>query len=415
MPPSDNDRSNDKALAALAGALRSATDRCVACGLCLPHCPTYGASLNENESPRGRIALLRATAEGTLKATPTVVAHIDRCLGCLACESVCPSHVEYASILKNGRALLVREAPTSWRASLRRRLIRGVDLRGAVTVAYAAARLLARLPWPRARRGPLATVLQGLPARPRPALVRTNDADGACVALFLGCTAGLDRPTLNAAIRILRATGQRVHVPREQACCGALATHAGLTDIADRQRLRNLRAFEGRAPALVSIASGCAAELRSYGPAGLDRFPEVFDIHRYLVERSDLGRLKLAPRRQTIAVHDPCSLRNSLKGERFVYELLARIPGVRIIELPGNGTCCGAAGDYFLREPGHAQALAATKAAAAAASEADIIVSANIGCALHLSAALSRAGCALPVLHPLLVLDQQLPPSQDAC
>ncbi|MHB1512786.1 MAG: (Fe-S)-binding protein [Acidiferrobacter sp.] len=415
MPPSGNDQSNDKAIPARAAALRAAADRCVACGLCLPHCPTYSDSLNENESPRGRIALLRATAEGVLKATPTVVAHIDRCLGCLACESVCPSRVEYATILKEGRALLAREGATSWRAWLRRTLIRSVDLPGAIATTYAAARLISRLPWPHTRRGPQATALRGLPARPRPPLAPTEEADHADVALFLGCTADLDRATLNAAIRVLQASGQRVHIPRDQGCCGALAAHAGLADRAHRQALRNLRAFRGPAPALVAIASGCAAELRDYDPDTFARFPEVFDIHRYLVEKTDLDRLKLRPWPRTIAVHDPCSLRNALKGERFVYELLKRIPGVRIIELPGNGTCCGAAGDYFLREPKRAQALAATKAAAAAASGADIIVSANIGCALHLSAQLAQAECALPVLHPLLVLDQQLPPSPNAC
>ncbi len=396
-------------------ALRAAADRCVACGLCLPHCPTYGDSLNENESPRGRIALLRATAEGALQATPAVVAHIDRCLGCLACEAVCPSHVNYAAILRDGRALLAREVTPSRRAWLRRLLIRSVDRPGAIAAAYAAARLISRLPIPRAWRGPLATVLRGLPARARPPLACTEEVDHANVALFLGCTADLDRATLNAAIRVLRATGQAVDIPRTQGCCGALAAHAGLADQAHHQALRNLRAFEGRAPALVAIASGCAAQLRDYDPAAGARFPQVFDIHRYLVERTDLDRLRLLPRRQTIAVHDPCSLRNALKGERYVYELLARIPGARVLALPGNGTCCGAAGDYFLREPARAQALVAAKAAAAAASGADIIVSANIGCALHLSASLARAGCTLPVLHPLVVLDQQLPPSQDAC
>ncbi len=414
MPPSNNDQSSDKPMPARADPLRAAADRCVACGLCLPHCPTYSDSLNENESPRGRIALLRATAEGALQATAAVAAHVDRCLGCLACEAVCPSHVDYAAILKDGRALLAREGPTSWRTWLRNVLIRSVEVRGAVAVAYAVARLISRLPWPRASQWPLATVLRGLPARPRPSMVRPEDTDQADVALFLGCTADLDRATLNAAIRVLQATGKRVHIPGDQGCCAALASHAGLADLACRQRLRNLRAFEGKAPALVSVTSGCAAELEDYDPAGFDRFPEVFDIHRYLVEKTDLDRLMLTPRRQTIAVHEPCSLRNALRGGRFVYELLARIPGARIIELPGNGICCGAAGDYFLREPGRADALAAAKATAVAESGADIVVSANIGCALHLSAALARAGRALPVLHPLLVLGQQLPASRGA-
>lgn len=412
MPLSPNHQSGGKPAPALATAIRIASDRCVACGLCLPHCPTYQDSLNENESPRGRIALLRAAAEGGLPVTPALAAHIDHCLGCLACEKACPSQVRYGALLKDGRALLAQKTAKTWRSRWHRALIRAVDLPGAVALAYAAARFAGSIPWPGSLRSRLGN---GLPARARPALVETDEAQAADVALFRGCTADLDRETLNAAIRILHMTGQRVHVPRAQGCCGALATHAGFADIGRSQRRRNRRAFGGAAPALVSIASGCAAELQGYDPEPGDRFPPVFDIHRYLAEKTDLDRLTLAPLPQTIAVHDPCSLRNVLNAQGFVYDLLGRIPEARVVALPGNGVCCGAAGDYFLREPGRARSLAAAKAAAVAEVGADIVVSANIGCALHLSAALAEHGSPVPVRHPLLVLAQQLPPSGDPC
>ncbi len=395
---------------ALAAAIREACDHCVACGLCLPHCPTYGDSLNENESPRGRISLLRAVADGTLPVTPALTAHIDHCLGCLACEKVCPSRVPYGALLKNGRAWLTQKSPRTWRRLWYRSLIRAVDLPGAMATAYALARALGSLPWPRTARAGLRDVVRGLPARPHGARADPGDAGPADVALFRGCTADLDRPTLHAAIRVLHAVGRRVCVPRSQGCCGALAAHAGFADIACRQRRRNRHAFADSAPALVSITSGCAAELRHTGPESDDRFPAVYDIHRYLVEQTDLDRLALSPLPRTIAVHDPCSLRNALAGERFVYDLLARIPQAKVIALPGNEVCCGAAGDYFLREPARAQTLAHAKAAAARAVGADIVVSANIGCALHLSAALARQGAPIPVCHPLWVVAGQLPP-----
>ena len=404
--------SDDPSPEALA-AIREASDRCVACGLCLPHCPTYGDSLNENESPRGRIHLLRAAADGVLPVTPALIAHIDHCLGCLACEKVCPSRVPYGALLENGRALLTAKGPWTWRRSWRRALTRAVDLPGAVAGAYGLARALGSLSGPQTVPMGLKGAVRGLPARPRPARADRGDAGLADVALFRGCTADLDRPVLNAAQRILHALGVRVHVPRAQGCCGALAAHAGFADISFRQRQRNCQAFAGSAPALVAIASGCAAELHRHGREAESGFPEVYDIHRYLVERTEIDRLALSPLAQTIAVHDPCSLRNSLGGTRFVYELLARIPGARVMELPGNDACCGAAGDYFLREPARAQALADAKTRAAAG--ADIVVSANIGCALHLSAALTRQGVNIPVWHPLLVVAQQLPPLDDPC
>ncbi len=233
---------------------------------------------------------------------------------------------------------------------------------------------------------------------------------GPLVSLFLGCTADLDSETINAAITLLSALGHTVEIPKTQACCGALARHAGFTALAKRQERRNRNAFATTTP-VVAIASGCAAALHHYERSAGDAFPTVYDIHRFLVEKTPFEGLRLLPLTQTVAIHEPCSLRYDLKEAAYMRRLLERIPGITLVAAPGNDLCCGAAGDYFLREPKTAQTLADTKACALIRQAPDIIVSANIGCVLHLSAGLARQGSAIPVVHPLLVLARQLPPS----
>ncbi len=394
-------------------SIRAGADRCVACGLCLPHCPTYRDSLNENESPRGRVALLRAGAEGRLPLNDRLADHIDGCLGCRACEAVCPSTVPYGALLKNGRALLAEARPPTPGDRLRRLLIRTSRWPRAFGFAYRLARRLAQLPTG-AGAGPL-MALRHAPTRARAPIPRGDTEGPFDVGLFLGCTADLDAPALNAAARILKATGLRVQVAARQECCGALASHAGHADLAATAQDRNRRAFAGGPPALVSLNSACVSELADYDRDRDQGFPAVFDIHRFLVEKAPLDRLALRPLARTIAIHEPCTLRNSLHGAGFVWELLAHIPGVRLIAASGNAVCCGAAGDFFLRRPRLAVVLGDDAVRAVAACRPDILVSSNIGCALHLAAALGRQGLALPVVHPLLVLAGQLPPSDDAC
>jgi len=385
----------------------------VACGICLPHCPTYLQSLNENESPRGRIALLRACAEGILPVSATLIAHIDHCLGCQACEAACPSGVPYGALLEDGRSLLLSDHPRGLQTRLYRALIQVTRAPRLIAYSYQLARLAATLKLLPFLGRRLGTALKDLPPRPlmrwrRPPLAKPGPAD---VSLFLGCTAGLDGEALDATIRILQALGQSVQIPPGQGCCGALAHHAGFTDIAAHLRRRNLGAFGHSTAPIIAIASGCTAALEKYDPTNEGTLPPVFDIHRFLVEKTAFERLTLAPLHQTLAVHEPCSLRNALKGGSYVYRLLERIPGARIVPSPNNGVCCGAAGDYFLREPRNAQRLGDAKAAALAQLRPDIVVSANIGCALHLSAALKRHRLSIPVVHPLVVLAQQLLPT----
>jgi len=345
-----------------------------------------------------------------LPVSAALTAHIDRCLGCQACEAVCPSGVPYGTLLKDGRSLLVSQSPRGLKTRLYRALIQATRAPRLIACGYRLARLadsLMLLPLLGRR---LHMALKGLPPRPFMRRLRPTFAEPGPngVSLFLGCTAGLDSEALNATIRVLQALGQPVHIPPSQGCCGALARHAGFADIANHQERRNREAFRQSALPITAIASGCTTALREYDPTNEGVFPPVFDIHQFLIEKTAFEQLTLKPLHQTLAVHEPCSLRNALKGSHSVYRLLARIPGARIVPMPDNGGCCGAAGDYFLRAPKQAQALGDAKASTLAQLKPDIVVSANIGCALHLSAALKRQGLSIPVLHPLVVLARQL-------
>ncbi len=369
----------------------------MACGLCLPTCPTYQRTADESESPRGRIALMRAVAAGQLKPSAVLKAHIDHCLGCQACEAACPSRVPYGVLLADARALLAAQPP---RPRVYHTLLRATQSPRLLALAYDAARTgLARL-----LPGPLAA-LPALP--PRPAYRRPRATAGnRPVSLFLGCTARLEGDTLAAAMTILRHHGFAVSIPRQQGCCGALARHAGDTGLGERQERRNRRAFADSAGPVIGLASGCTAQLHADRAHGRPRFPAaVLDIHRFLADELPAASWRLKSLPKTIAVHEPCSLRNALQSADSVYTLLRHIPDARIVSLPDNKTCCGGAGDYFLREPAMATALRTAKRSAIADIEADIVVSANIGCRLQM-----RLGetSPVPIIHPLVVLAGQL-------
>ena len=396
-------------------------DRCVLCGLCLPHCPTYRLTQDENESPRGRIGLMRAVASGALPASERLAEHLSLCLGCRACERVCPSGVRYGRILEAGRALLRRDQPLGLfgrlglEIAVRPRLLRflGRLLRlyqnsGLQRLVHASGLL---------RPLGLRQLESSLPPLPATVTWRTHyPAQGTqrgSVALFLGCMARVtDAGTIATAIRLLTRLGFAVRVPEKQACCGALHRETGDAASAEKLRSQNLAAFGALdVEAVVSLVSGCGATLAGYGhedPAAANFSARLRDISVFLAKVDLPETLELAPLTRTVAVQDPCSLRNALRAERHVYTLLERIPGLRITPLPENHLCCGGAGAYPLREPAMAAQLRAPKLAHLEKMRPDILVSANLGCALHLAAGLRAQGREIPVMHPLLLFEKQL-------
>ena len=402
--------------------IRSEADQCVKCGLCLPHCPTYRKTQDEGDSPRGRIALMQALAEDRLPAGGRLTVHLDRCLACRACERACPSGVHYGPLLDSARALL---RPGERPSPLQRRLLawaavgRGVrrgtgyllrfyqrsGLRGLAR----SSGLLRALGLERAER--LLPVRAAAPGV-RPDYIPPRGAERGRVALFVGCMTDLFTPeTLDAAIRLLTVAGYGVHLPPGQGCCGALHLHAGALTEADALARRNLAAFNAlRLDAVLYTASGCGATLREYpAPAAKEGFAApVQDVTRFLAGLDWPAEVSFEPLARRAAIQDACLQRNVLRDVAPPYELLRRIPALEIVALPGNDQCCGAAGAYMLEQPELSDALRADKLAALEGCGAEILVSSNLGCALHLAAGLRARGRDIEVVHPVRLLERQL-------
>ena len=359
-----------------APSLVTLADRCVQCGLCLPHCPTYQLDQAETESPRGRIAYIKATAGGQMAATDTGDGHLDHCLGCLRCEAVCPAGVEYGELLIGARARqFSRRQPP-----LKARLAAGLLARPTLL------RLL----------DPLAKATGSLPPLPKepqisaasPVPVRGQ------ASLFVGCIAqSYEQGTRRGLIRLLAAIGFGTGTPSGQTCCGTAAAHLGDSRTAAELAARNRAAF-GTDPVL-SLASGCQ-RLLTQSLAGQ---APVFDAIEFL-EREG-ARLRFRPAAGKVALHLPCTQRVA-KTDAALRRLLARIPGLDLIELPDTG-CCGAAGLHMLNEPERAGKIRAPLIDALHASGAAQLLSANVGCRLHLA-----NGSKIPVRHPIDFLAEHL-------
>ncbi len=388
-------------------------DRCVMCGLCLPHCPTYRLLRSEADSPRGRIALMQAVARKQLPPSSSLLMHLDRCLVCRACERMCPSKVEYGKLINTTRDRLKAEKPA--RLNL---MLESVADTGKLQRNATALRAYQRsgLQWLARKSGILkgldVDALEGLlPELPeRIELKDFYPAEGESrgeVGLFVGCIGSLMEGELHrATIQLLNRFGFNVHVPTTQGCCGSLHQHSGEHARASQLAEQNRRAFAGmKLDAIVSTASGCAAQLFEYAEIFDTALPApLYEICDYLLQQWPEDDLPLKPQSRRVAPHLPCTQRNVIRKPDVVKQLLEKIPQLEIVPLPGNDQCCGAAGSYMLTQPELAARLRQQKLDALRETSAELLVSNNLGCALHITKGIEERGMKIEIIHPVLLL-----------
>lgn len=408
--------------------------RCVHCGLCLDQCPTYRLWGQEADSPRGRIRLMRLVDEGQLALDETFVTHIDRCLDCRACETACPSGVEYGKLVELARAEIER----NFRRPLHARLMRGLVYRYLLLYPKRIAALARVLRiYQRSGLDAVARVtgilrLLGLAERAQllppidsefffSRLGKTFPAQGsrrARVAFFAGCIAQVAFTRLNeATVRVLQANGCEVAVPVGQLCCGALAAHAGVREVARELARTNLNAFLNEEfDAIVTNAAGCGSTLKEYTHLFPGTDPDharavefssrVRDVTEFLAELGPTAPLRAVPLRVTF--QDSCHLIHGQKIREAPRQLMRLIPGLELIEMQRADQCCGSAGVYNVTQTEASMALLKDKMEWARATCATAIVTANPGCILQLRAGAAIHSTGQEVLHVIELLDRAM-------
>jgi glycolate oxidase iron-sulfur subunit len=388
------------------------TADCVHCGFCLPTCPTFVLWREEMDSPRGRIHLMDARLDGTLTLNDTVVEHFDRCLGCMACVSSCPSGVRYDRLIETTRAVVEDE----YARGIGETLVRGMLFRilpypGRVRAALTLAAGFRGAPLP-AKLRPLVDLAPTWNTKGEVAAVThpTGEPLGR-VGLLTGCVQRAAFSDVNqATARVLAADGFEVVAPR-QGCCGALSVHAGRVEEGRRFAKRLVAAFEGVDTVIVN-SSGCGSHLKDLGWLLPDDeearafSAKVRDVGEFLGEIAPIARRHPLPVK--VAFQDSCHLRHAQALPLAASASLRRIPELELVEPAEQDLCCGSAGIYNLVQPTAARELGDRKAGHVLATGAQLVASANPGCLVQISAALRRAKQPLPALHPIELVDASI-------
>jgi glycolate oxidase iron-sulfur subunit len=416
------------------GPDRDKIDDCVHCGFCLPACPTYQNWGEEMDSPRGRIDLMRGLRDEKIHLTVTTAAHFDKCLGCMACVTACPSGVKYDQLIEETRAKREKELPRTGFDRFYRNLIfalfpypRRLRIMAALLLVY----VRTGMRWLVRKSGILAVLprrLAELDAMDPPVSLRNVTSTlpeivpavgerRARVALVTGCVQRVFFPGVNdATLRVLAAEGCEVQVPRGQGCCGALSMHAGR----EQESLGFARELMARlarddVDAIVVNAAGCGSHLKDYGRL-FEHDPEaarakafsgkVRDINEYLASLDPRAKRHALPLK--IAYHDACHLAHAQRIRSEPRALLRGIPGVELLEIPESEQCCGSAGIYNLVEPESAAQIGARKVDNLLTVPAQLLASANPGCTLQIAKTLRQRGQTLPAAHPIEIVDASL-------
>lgn len=408
--------------------------RCIRCGLCLNNCPTYRLWQLEADSPRGRIRQMVLVNEGELPLSAGFVEHIDKCLDCRACETACPSGVEYGKLVEHARARIEKEYRrpfvTRWARKLFIERLLPFSARIAFTAKFLRFYQRSGLQWLSRKAGILK--LLGLADRERllPAidgrfffdqLGKTFPARGqrrSRVAFFAGCIANVTFTKLNeATIRVLTANGCEVLVPHQQRCCGALAAHAGVRDTARELARTNIAAFAGgEFDAILTNAAGCGSTLKEYDRLFASNEPEhaqaaafqrkVRDVTEFLAELGLTATFQ--PISARVTYQDSCHLLHGQKIREAPRQLLRAIPELKFVELPYSDICCGSAGIYNVTQTVAALELLQEKMGHAKSTSAAIIATANPGCLLQMRAGAEIHQTGQEVLHVIELLDRAI-------
>ncbi|KOR29265.1 hypothetical protein TI04_09055 [Achromatium sp. WMS2] len=386
-------------------------DTCVKCGLCLPQCPTYGKTLQEAESPRGRVAVIQGLLSGILPYDGRATECIDRCLECHACEVVCPAATPVTEIIdairtkinaqhsKNQlwiqRQLLnlavypdtIMPLVQIYQNSVLQTALRSSNLLKLFTLG-AAENLLPTTPLSRIATGTFTAITKNIGK----------------VAIFPGCLGRfIDTGAIKALINILNHLGYDAYIPEQSCCCGALHKHSGFAAEADVE-LSNTANIMSKHDKILTVASACLETLKRSTQLG----NKVVDATDFVADLDWSATLNPKSKPQTVWVHVPCTQRHPIGNPKASFNLLNQIPGVTAIPLNDNDVCCGAAGTYMLRHPELSQELLDDKFKIIKKMQATVIVTTNTGCALRLKTGAHKLGIKLQVYHPLEILAQHL-------
>ena len=378
------------------------------CGMCLPHCPTYQLYQTETESPRGRIALMQAIDHKKIKASSTTLRHIDHCLGCLNCESVCPSLVPFGKLIDEFRdqfSLSIKKSVISRQILKQSRKPNGIEK----LAATASRPILKPLLQLTASITGLSLHVPVPPANKLNAFYPADTTRRGQVSLFIGCGGkSTDTASIKSAILLLNRLGFDVHIAPQQYCCGAIHQHNGQLSTANELLQYNADQFaQTDSQSILFFSPACGAQLLQLTE------PPVEDIRLFIYFQLQQQKLLFSPAAQTVALHESCSQQNMLKSKSANRNLLSLIPEIQIITSSQASLCCGAGGLQTFNYPQQAQALLQAKLQTFDWSRTNILISDNIGCSLHIKSAISAYNPHIEVLHPVSLLARQLIPDKE--